>query len=69
MAYHGVNPPQKLLSPVAYLVTDYFNRKLLRSLGLTFPNSEISEFDLQIYTAISQEYNKLEKQSMEKRRK
>ena len=66
MAYRGHIPTDNEMN---FFVVDFFNRKLLTDLGYQMPIYDLDEIDIQIFTVIANEYNKLERDEIKKSRK
>lgn len=45
----------------AWIVDDYFHKKMLRTMGFTFDGEKLTDFEIQAYQIIMFEANKLEK--------
>jgi hypothetical protein len=65
MIYHGV---QDEGTPLAFIVEDFLNRKMLAKLGYQFGPENLSDFQVQAFNVISSKFAKLESDEIKRRK-
>lgn len=56
-------------SPASYLVQEYFELKMLSKLGISRNIEDLTVFEVNAYSIIASEINRLEKEEIKKSRK
>ena len=64
MFWHGVDDET---TPLAFIVEDFLNRKMLAKLGYSFGPENLSDFQVQAFNVISAKLTKLESDHISKK--